>query len=361
MTPHVNQESDDFHKGYIPEVSDMGEGLSPSPDIGDCFGSGDFGGFGDSFGDSFGGGDGGGLGSTESGGSTLEGTFYDLKKLKSGMATGLKGGAENQNAVIEELAKFFSSWNRTAVDKYYQGKHHLYASSWYLPAAKADYGPIAFGVGDPKEKDKRKWECEPSAWLAVYRGEVIAPKTGYFRFIGTGDDFLAVRFNKKTVLDAGYRLPTRWDKSNPRRSWVSGHGDGENFRAEIASGKDKARKDYKFIKGIPGCKIWDDELGGLIAGTPFHVEECETYPIEIAISEIPGGAFGFILFIEEVDKKGEPVDKGKKKYDLFRTCDENPSPDKILQALREAGCLHGENRIEFNEEAWTWECPVEED
>ena len=304
---------------------------------------------------------GGGLGSTSNKGVGLEGTFYDLKKLKSGMATGLKGGAENQNAVIEELAKFFSSWNRTAVDKYYQGKHHLYASSWYLPAAKADYGPIAFGVGDPKEKDKRKWECEPSAWLVVYRGEVIAPKTGYFRFIGTGDDFLAVRFNKKTVLEAGYRLPTRWDKANPRRSWVSGHGDGENFRAEIASGKDKARRDYKFIKGIPGCKIWDDELGGLIAGTPFHVEEFEKYPIEIAISEIPGGAFGFILFIEEVDKKGEPIDKGKKKYDIFRTCDENPSPDKILQALREAGCLHGENRIEFNEEAWTWECPVEED
>ena len=354
MKPLVNQNSPVSINAPVPQVSDMGEGLSPSPDIGDGFGSGDFG-------DGFGNGDGGGLGGTEGGGSTLEGTFYDLKKLKSGKSTGLKGGAENQNAVIEELAKFFSSWNRTAVDKYYQGKHHLYASSWYLPAAKADYGPIAFGVGDPKEKDKRKWECEPSAWLAVYRGEVIAPKTGYFRFIGTGDDFLAVRFNKKTVLDAGYRLPTRWDKANPRRSWVSGHGDGENFRAEIASGKDKARKDYKFIKGIPGCKIWDDELGGLIAGTPFHVEECETYPIEIAISEIPGGAFGFILFIEEVDKKGEPVDKGKKKYDLFRTCDENPSPDKILQALREAGCLHGENRIEFNEEAWTWECPVEED
>jgi hypothetical protein len=102
-------------------------------------------------------------------------------------------------------------------------------------------------------------------------------------------------------------------------------------------------------------------LGGLIAGTPFMVKEGETYPIEIAIAEIPGGIFGFILFIEEVDSKGEPVDKGKKKYDLFRTCDENPDPDKILQALKEAGCHKGDNRIEFNEEAWTWECPVEEE
>ena len=354
MKPLVNQNSPVSINSPVPVVSDMGEGLSVCPDIGDAIGHGDFG-------DGNGNGDKSGLGSKEGGGSTLEGTFYDLKKYKNGKLSGLKGGAENQDAVIAELASFFSSWNKSAVDKYYQGKHHLYASSWYLPVAKAEYGPIAFGVGDPKEKDFKKWECEPSAWLAVYRGEVVAPKSGYFRFIGTGDDFLAVRFNKKTVLDAGYRLPTRWDKSNPRRAWVSGHGDGENFRAEIAGGKDKARSKYKFIKGIPGCRVWDDELGGLIAGTPFKVEEFENYPIEIAISEIPGGKFGFVLFIEEVDSKGNPVDDTpNKKYDLFRTCDENPEPAKVLQALKEAGCDAGDNRIEFNDEAWTWECPVEE-
>ena len=114
------------------------------------------------------------------------------------------------------------------------------------------------------------------------------------------------------------------------------------------------------ITGVPGCQIWDQELSGLVAGAPFKVEEFKEYPIEIAIAEIPGGKFGFVLFIEEVDSKGKPVEPGKKAYDLFRTCDENPDPEKIMQSLKDAGCFVGDNRIPFNEEAWTWECPVEE-
>ena len=325
-------------------MADMGEGLSADIGLGDGLGAGDLG-------DGLGGG-GDGLGSKEGGGSTLEGTFYDLKLKPNGAPSGLKGGAENQNPVIEALAKFFANWNESELNKYYKSETKLYASSWYLPVAQAKYGPIAFEVGDPNQPEE-KWECKPSAWLAVYRGRVIAPKTGKFRFIGTGDDFFAVRFDRKTVLDAGYRLPTRWDKKNPRAAWVSGHGDGEAFRADIASGKDKKRKDYKFIKGIPGCKIWDDELGGLIAGTPFKVEEGEAYDIEIAISEIPGGKFGFVLFIEDVT---DGANNSAKQYDLFRTCDTNPDVDKVMQALKDAKCHAGDNRIPFNEDSWVWEC-----
>ena len=324
-------------------MADMGEGLSADIGLNDGLGTGDLG-------DSLGGG-GDGMGSTDGGGSTLEGTFYDLKLKKNGAPSGLKGGAENQNSVIEALSKFFANWNEAELNKYYRSETKLYASNWYLPVAQAKYGPIAFQVGDPK-KPESQWECQPSAWLAVYRGKVVAPKTGKFRFIGTGDDFFAVRFDRKTVLDAGYRLPTRWDKSNPKAAWVSGHGDGENFRKDIASGKDKKRKDYKFIKGIPGCKIWDDELGGLIAGNTFKVEEGETYDIEIAISEIPGGKFGFVLFIEDVT---DGANNNAKKYDLFRTCDTNPDTKAVMQALKDAGCFVQEATIPFNEDSWVWE------
>ena len=322
---------------------DMGEGISADAGLGEGFGAGDLG-------DGLGGG-GDGLGSKDGGGSTLEGTFYDLKKKRSGAASGLKGGGENQNAVIEALSKFFATWNEAELNKYYKSETKLYASSWYLPVAYAKYGPIAYEVGDPK-KPEAQWECQPSAWLAVYRGKVIAPKTGTFRFIGTGDDFMAVRFDRKTVLDAGYRLPTRWDKSNPGAAWVSGNGDGAKFRADIASGKDKKRKDYEFITGIPGCRIWDTELGGLIAGTPFKVKEGDEYPIEIAISEIPGGKFGFVLFIEDITEgKGGKA----KQYDLFRTCDTNPDPAKVMQALKDAGCYVEDAKIPFNQDAWVWE------
>ena len=322
----------------------LGGGMSAGMGVLDYFGAGDLG-------DSLSGG-GDGIGTPEGSGSTLEGTLYDLKKKRNGTPTGLKGGAENQDAVIEALAKFFTNWNEAGLNRYYRSPIKLYASNWYLPVAEAKYGPIAFQVGDPKKPESR-WECRPSAWLAVYRGRVTAPKTGKFRFIGTGDDFIAVRFDRKTVLDAGYRLPTRWDKNNPRAAWVSGSGDGDNFRNDIASGKDKNRKAYKFIKGIPGCQIWDNELGGLIAGTPFFVKEGMVYDIEIAISEITGGKFGFVLFIEDITDGAN--DKAKQ-YDLFRTSDVNPDVDKVMQALKEAGCHAGDYRIPFNTDSWVWEC-----
>jgi hypothetical protein len=297
------------------------------------------------------------FGDIVSDGSCLEGTFYDLKLKRNGRPSGLKGGAENQDAIIETLAKYFKEWNRSELKRYYRANIKRYASYWYLPSAYSKYAPIAFGVGD-KNKAESKWECKPSAWLVVYRGYVVAPNTGTFRFIGTGDDFLAVRFKKKTVLDAGYRLPTMWEKKNPRKAWVSCSGNGDNFRAEIASGKDKSRKDYKFIKGIPGCQIWDDELGGLIAGTPFKVKKGNIYPIEIAISEIPGGRFGFVLFIEDIT---DGANNNGKRYDLFRTSDASPDVDKVMQALKYAGCHASDNRIPFNENSLIWRVPSDEE
>ena len=313
---------------------DMGEGISADAGLGEGLGAGDLG-------DGLGGG-GDGLGSKDGGGSTLEGTFYDLKKKKSGAASGLK--PSDQNGVIAALAKFFqSNWNEAELNKYYKSETKLYASSWYLPVASAKYGPIAYEVGDPK-KPETQWECQPASWLAVYRGKVIAPKTGKFRFIGTGDDFLAVRFNRKTVLEAGYRAPTFFDKANPNGCYISEGAKRADFLSK--------RKGYEMITTVTGCNKWNGELGGLVAGYEFSVKEGEAYPIEIAISEIPGGWFGFVLFIEDVtDGKNSKA----KQYDLFRTCDTNPDPAKVMAALREAGCAGQSVSIPFNEDSWVWE------
>ena len=320
-------------------MADMGEGLSADIGIGDGLGAGDLG-------DGLGGG-GDGMGSTDGGGSTLEGTFYDLKMKKNGAPSGIQ--PSNQMQVVEALAKFFTNWNEAELNKYYKSDTKLYASNWYLPVAYAKYGPIAFQVGDPK-KPESQWECRPSAWIAVYRGKVIAPKTGTFRFIGTGDDFFAVRFDRKKALSAGYRLATEYDKKAPDNCFTY-HGDASVRQQRL----DKFLKDnrgYEMIKGVPGCQIWDSELGGLVAGAPFNVKEGQAYDIEIAISEIPGGKFGFVLFIEDItDGKNSKA----KKYDLFRTCDVNPDVDKVMKALKDAGCHAGDNRIPFNEDSWVWE------
>ena len=323
-------------------MADMGEGLSADIGLGEGFGAGDLG-------DGLGGG-GDGLGSKEGGGSTLEGTFYDLKMKRNGAPSGLN--PSDQAGVVTALAKFFSSWNERELDKYYKSETKLYASSWYLPVANAKYGPIAYEVGDPKQPED-KWECKPATWLAVYRGRVIAPKTGKFRFIGTGDDFIAVRFNRKTVLEAGYRAPTFFDKKNPTASYISEPAKREVFLRE------RKTKGYEMITSVTGCGKWNSEIGGLVAGETFSVKEGETYDIEIAITEIPGGCFGFVLFIEDVtDGKNSHA----KQYDLFRTCDTNPDVDRVMQALQEAGCTWpgGTTRIPFNTDSWVWECVPED-
>lgn len=320
-------------------LADMGDGISADVGLGDGFGAGDLG-------DGLGGG-GDGMGGTDGGGSTLEGTFYDLKKKRNGAPSGIQ--PSNQMQVVEALAKFFASWNEAELNKYYKSPTKLYASNWYLPVAYAKYGPIAFQVGDPK-KPESQWECQPSAWVAVYRGRVIAPKTGTFRFIGTGDDFFAVRFDRKKALTAGYRLATEYDKKSPDDCFTY-HGDAA-VRQKRSEKFLKENRGYEMIKGVPGCGIWDSELGGLVAGAPFKVREGESYDIEIAISEIPGGKFGFVLFIEDItDGKNSKA----KQYDLFRTCDVNPDVDKVMKALKDAGCHAGENRIPFNTDSWVWE------
>lgn len=303
--------------------------------------------------------DGSGLGSSKSGGSALEGTFYDFKLTRSGASTGLKAvktGNEwhlegGRGKVLPLICDFLKNWNASSLGKYYASPTKLYASNFYLPAANAAYAPIAYQCAD---------KCKPAAWLVVYRGKVRAPKSGKFRFIGTGDDFLAVRFNRKMVLEAGYLLPSMWDKikgdegAKSNYCWVSVSNAArqKEYMQSLAEGKDKDHKGYEFIKSVKEAGIWNRELGGLTAGTIFDVKEGQTYPIEIAISEIPGGAFGYVLFIEDVtDGKNSKAPK----YDLFRTNFSMPKAADIKKMLEEAKCVRGgvEN-IPYNEDSLIW-------
>lgn len=299
-------------------------------------------GIGSGIGDGLGSG-GSGLGSGTSGGSALEGTFYDLKQTKSGAKTGIEPA--NQVQVVEALAEFLKNWNASSLGKYYSSPQKLYASNFYLPTASANYAPVAYQCKD---------RVKPSAWLAIYRGRVRAPESGTYRFIGTGDDFLAVRFNRQLVLDAGYRLPTIYEKG--KKTWhVSKAGDLKGFQERIKSGRDSQRKEYEFINSIKECRVWNDELGGLIAGKPFKVEEGKAYPIEILISEIPGGLFGFVLFIEKADANGKFNSKAAK-YDLFRTNFSAPNAAEVKKLLQEANCMGhaGFENIPYNEDSPIW-------
>ncbi len=307
----------------------------PSPDfgfgnemgIGDGLGGN---GIGDGLGDS-----GGGMGSGDAGGSTLEGTLYDLKLTKSGASTGINPSA--QRAQVANIFKDFfeNGWNDRELSKYYRSPTKLYASNFFVPVCHPKYAPIAFQCAD---------KVQPSGWAVIYRGRVKAPKSGSFRFVGAGDDVIAVRFNRKMVLETGYNVPT--DGIGP--------GARPQYRKDVLAGKYPKKKGYEFIK-IPGANTWNQEgeLGGMTAGLPFTVKEGQVYDIEIFLSEIPGGLFGFALLIDDIDD-GLVVD-GKKVFDIFRTNFGEPNKEELTSELQKHGALtKGMEWPQFNADAPIW-------
>ena len=302
-------------------------------------------GLGDGLGDGLGEG-GEGLGSGSAGGSALVGTFYDLKQTKTGAPTGIVSGVPGEGKVLEVLNGFLKGWSESTLNKYYKSPQKLYASSFYLPVCKAAYGPKAYGVGD---------KVKEGAWVAIYRGKVRAPKSGKFRFIGTGDECIAVRFNRKMVLEAGYRLPSRWSKENPNRARVSG-GDGAGYWKEVKEGKDKVHKGYELVK-LNGLNVWNGagELGGMTAGQVFEVEEGEVYPIEVMITEVPGGKFGVMLLLDDLSE-GLKSNNPNNKYHLFRTNFSTPNEKSILELIKKEGCAVGDKLEvpQYNPESLIW-------
>lgn len=285
--------------------------------------------------------EGGGMGSSSPAGSALEGTFYDLKLSKGGAPTGL--GANTQGKVLKVLNGFLKTWSKSALSRYYQSNTTLFASNWCLPSCNANYAPHAFLC-----KDK----CKPSAWVAIYRGKVKAPKDGKFRFVGTGDDLLAVRFNGKMVLEAGWAIPSLYDDKKPGECGTMGSvssGPGKKYHKDLKDGNIREKKDYEFIRPKE-TKKWNDELGGLTAGSHFTVKEGSVYPIEILISEIPGGAFGFALFIQDITKGTKSA-----QLDIFRTNFSVPNMAEVQKLVKDAGCAMGEMQCPaFNEDSPIW-------
>ena len=293
-------------------------------------------GLGDDLGDA-----GGGMGSSQPAGSALEGTFYDFKLTKSGAPTGITEATGGK--VYKILNTFVKTWSKSTFARYYQSKAKLYASNWCLPSCNAAYAPYAFQC-----KDK----CKPSAWAAVYRGKVKAPKTGKFRFVGTGDDLLAVRFGGKMVLEAGWALPSFYDDKNPGACGTLGsimNEAGKKYRKDIKNKKLATRRDYEFIT-TKETEKWNQELGGLTAGSHFDVKEGNSYPIEILISEVPGGAFGFGLFSQDITEgtKGASID-------IFRTNFSIPDMAEVQKMVSEAKCEMGEMQCpKFNGDSPIW-------
>lgn len=341
----------------VPVEMDMSEGLPPISLVFDF-------GFECNFGEELGG-DTTPMGNNPGSGSALVGTFYDLKQSGRGRgrkpsALALKKGdgtlSIQRDKYYEAIANFVNKgWSTGQLSRYFESPQKLHASCFYLPSARARYAPIAYQIGDAG-KPENQWVCQPSGWCVVYRGKVRAPKTGKFRFIGTGDDYIGVRFNRKLVLSAGYRLFTHYNAKSKggAKFALSETAARESFLRDVRAGLDPEHKGYELISTVPGCERWNRELGGLMAGREFSVKEGEVYPIEIILAE-EGGYFGCVLFIEDVtDGKNSQA----RQYDIFRTNFAAPDAKEVSRMLQEAGSYDGDpakaEAIPYNEDSYIW-------
>jgi hypothetical protein len=157
---------------------------------------------------------------------------------------------------------FVTNWDTSVLRHFYRARTQLATTQIFIPQINAAEAPKAFGV----EK-----ECEGRRWVIHYKGEIIPPRTGRFRFIGIGDDILVVRCNMQNVLD-GSLAETRVDPGANETDNIAPTGMGQPLRGG------------KWIE--------------MHAGQPVK--------LEVLIGESPGGWFSNFLMIEEQGAEHPP-------------------------------------------------------
>ena len=271
----------------------------------------------------FGGGSGGGIGSGKGAGvgggrnfvslfgmkSTgsmtvggLLGTLYDLKQTSGRQPTSAapaKTGIAPYRASVRDFLE--SGWSPGKLQKFFKSPDMLVSGQLFITSRSADDAPKAFEV----EK-----LMKPSRWVIHYRCYVEVPNSLPFRFVGSGDDFLIVRWNRKIALDDGYET-----------YFAGKDGNYKDFGVKVS-------KEFK-VDRKPGS------LHRLKAGPWIQATKGTKVPVEVLIGETPGGVFDCYLAIEVAKsgtkEKGEYEGEGKLK--LFR-CSADPLPAEITKDTR---------------------------
>ncbi len=243
----------------------------------------------------------------------LQGVFYDLKQTADRRPTEV-ASSNMHHDILPIMRRFVNgSWQRQydnegrvhypALDQYYCSSTRLWNSCFYIPVQiNAEEAPAAFQC----EKEVR-----PSAWVCIYSGNVVAPFSGKFRFVGFGDDVLIVRFNKKIVFEYGWYSYSIGRRFEAYDDWVR-YLNSDSNRQAISESELYSR--HKLDVYDPGF-----DRHGIAKGPVVEVQEGQVYPIEILISEIPGGSFNMMLFVEQLDASGHFSESNPEPYTLFRT------------------------------------------
>ena len=150
------------------------------------------------------------------------------------------------------------------------------------------------------------------AWIVVCKGTVVAPENMTFRFVGTADDCLAVKFNNQLVLETGYRLASEYE-SNGRLDPAYNKSYSHNYLVQLSKQQIPGKEQYIII---PVSNVYEStkRFLGMTGGTPISVKKGLRYDIEIIYGN-EGGQAHCYLFTQRVDDST---------LHLFRTSDDSP-------------------------------------
>lgn len=239
------------------------------------------------------------IGSEQSIGNDFVGTFYDLKRDRSGRYnnTGLSYGDFGSGLIYWDLINEFleSGWKTSKLTRYYRAMRNLYTTMFVTPPIDSIIAPLAFG--DP--------DAGGSFWIVHYEGKLVCPATHTngitFRFWGQGDDFLIVRVDGKIVLGSA------WPDGTVNTTVLGTLWDSDSADA------------LKYVMGNNRSTV----------GDWITLEPNESLDMEVLIGDW-GGASCFMLAIEEEGVEYERNRQGSPILPAFKTAE--PTHD-LLDAI----------------------------
>ena len=212
-------------------------------------------------------------------GADLEGTFYDLKRTRSGSPLSV-GTDPDDKTVDYALAQFIrKGWRSSALAKYYRSPKKLYATTVMVPLVSSFYAPPAFGES-----------TSGYAWAVHYKGQLVHHKDIRFRFWGQADDIMVVRVDGKVVLDAS--RDGHYDVLESAHKWST--SDSQSRQHMLGN-----------LQSMVGDWIT------LEAGMPQD--------LDVLFAEVPGGEFCAMLLVEVEGVEYEENFYGAPILPIFKT------------------------------------------
>ena len=236
-------------------------------------------------------------------GNDFVGTLYDFKRTRTGGPTGIE-----PNGFLFELAKFTKSdWKEYRLARYYRSPNKLYTTHFMIPTVASDVAPTAFG-----EPDMMGY-----AWAVLYKGQIVHPTGGTFRFWAQGDDVIIVRLAGRIVVDGS----------------VSDAGSG-SFRQILTGYINTTADSMKYYMGERRAEV----------GKWFTLEAGVPLDMEVVIGESPGGSFAAMLAIQEEGVEYPKSPQGGPLLPMFKTAEPTHEVlDSIYEHLvsGEVDCTNG--------------------